>query len=132
MASEFATSLVSLLDDTALFTRTQWAEILRVSEADIQTWTMDENLPNSVVLRSLLDCVRFHHPIPHELLQKFYEMATKPASEVTLLWQSLKCATFAEYVMQPRFEGIQRRMCSMDISKQELILDATIDAIEKR
>src|SRR5207244_2263066 len=56
--SRFAEMLLRLIDETNLFTRAEWAEILDVSEAAISQWVNDKTLPRPELLRMIVDTVK--------------------------------------------------------------------------
>src|SRR5262245_41501991 len=58
--SRFAAALRALLDETGIFTREEWSDVLGVSTAALSQWVNDSTIPRATSLRSLLDAVRRH------------------------------------------------------------------------
>ncbi len=125
MASEFARCLAQLLDETCLFTRLEWSQFFgQVSEEDLEAWTQDEKLPTADLLRRMMDCLT-HNNLSEELAKNFYDMARKPSSMVSPHHIVLGF-TVGIYLLQPRVEGILRRMSRLSVKQQEAILDKVV------
>lgn len=118
--SRFAQALKGLLDDTKLFTRDEWADILTVDEAEIEEWVEDRKLPHHSALRSLVSCAKEHDRISDEPFLQWDDMARLPFSQVSPLWKER--GTVRHYMVQPAIEGFLRSLRCLDPDDQEAVL----------
>src|SRR5712691_1572792 len=82
--SKFAATLALLIDDSGLFERKEWAEILGVSTAAISQWINDHTLPMPEHLRMIVSTARRHgKAVKPEILAAFDELAQGPAAEIS-------------------------------------------------
>ena len=95
--SPFAAALAGLLDDTACFTRAEWARFLGVSTSDLSQWVNDETVPRADLLRMMVDVLQSSADVPEEPLAAFEQMAARPAREVSPLGGRMT-PTVAEYL----------------------------------
>lgn len=120
--SEFAQLLRRLLDETDIFSRSQWAEFLNVSTAAISQWLNDTTVPRPELLRMILDLVRSADNAPQELLQEFGEMAAKPAASVSPRHGKKFGESVNAYLIRPLLEGFLLDLKELKAEKQARVL----------
>ena len=127
--SKFAQTLQQLLDGTNIFTRTQWAGFLNVSQAAISQWVNDKSVPRPELLRMIVELVRSRDgkptestgKAPKEVLREFEEMASLPAQEVSPNWERFGDSVSA-YMVAPFLEGFLLDLKSLDPEAQRRVL----------
>jgi len=120
--SEFAQVLRRLLDDTGMFKRNQWAELLNVSEAAISQWVTDNTVPRAELLRMVVDLVRARGRAPRELLQEFEAVAAKPGTSVSPKWKERFGDSVNTYLVRPLLEGFLLDLKGLKADAQERVL----------
>jgi hypothetical protein len=119
--SRFARVLQSLLDDTSVFNRDEWAEVLGVSTAALSQWVHDKTVPRPEMLRSLSEVVQRHCGDAHAAMQAFHALLTSPAIDVSPHGHRLG-PTVGHYLVAPLLDGFQRVLATISPAQQELIL----------
>src|ERR1041384_488175 len=79
----FATAIRSLLDDTNLFTRAQWATFLGLSEAALSQWVHDKTIPRPAVLWMMLGVLQEGDDVRREPLDAFFALLDIPSGELS-------------------------------------------------
>jgi GAF domain-containing protein len=113
-----------LLDQTGLFTRKQWASFLGVSEAAISQWLHDKTLPRHEILRLIVGVLSESDGVPSDVLNHFWDVATRPASEVTAHAERVG-RTAADYILEPVFDGFMRSFRTLEAAQRVLKPEAT-------
>lgn len=125
--SRLATVLTGLLDDTNLFSREQWAEILNVSMPALSQWVNDQTIPRALVLWSLIRIVterakggQFSEPY-----KAYLAIADLPGPEISphgeRIGKSLK-----HYMIVHLRDVFLANLDAMSAAKQEEILSSAI------
>ncbi|HYX19554.1 MAG TPA: hypothetical protein VFA98_01770, partial [Thermoanaerobaculia bacterium] len=138
--SAFAVMLRKLFDDTKLFGRAEWANVLNVPEEKIARWLRDCEFPRPESLRRVLrvveEDVRFHQAsgfvnggrTSERIVREFRAFAQRPLSEVAapLEWPCSQPPrwdyTTEKYMTIPAREAFLDLLDTLDPSAQEEIL----------
>lgn len=120
--SEFAQLLRRLLDETDIFSRSQWAEFLNVSTSAISQWLNETTVPRPELLRMILDLVRSVDNAPQGLLQEFDEMAAKPAAAVSTRHGKKFGESVNAYLIRPLLEGFLLDLKGLKVEEQARVL----------
>ena len=83
MASQLATILERLLDETELFTREQWAVYLHVTQSSLSQWIHDKTIPKAQYLVMIVDILRASIHTPLGILDDFDRIAQMPSSHIS-------------------------------------------------
>lgn len=113
MSSMFAERLKSLLDDTNLFDRKSWSQLLHVSENDINAWVTDWGIPRSSHLNMIWITLERSTNIPQEPLARFKQMAEMYADDVSSMGM-LMLPTVWEYMKRPLLCEISNKLAKMN------------------
>lgn len=120
-ASDFALLLRRLLDETDIFSRSQWAEFLNVSEAAISQWVTDKTVPRAELLRMIVELIRSVDDAPHEPLREFEKMAAKPSGIVSPNGKRFGESVNA-YLVSPLLDGFLLDLKGLQPEKQGRVL----------
>src|SRR5436190_3031343 len=107
--SKLARMLLRIFDETNLYSREQWAEILDVSEAAISQWVNDRTIPRPEILRMVVDTIEQDSAVPHALLDDFRALAVLPAAKISPHAPRIG-KTLGEYLVAPVLEGFLRTL----------------------
>jgi tetratricopeptide (TPR) repeat protein/transcriptional regulator with XRE-family HTH domain len=119
--SPFAQAVRRLLDDTAYFTRPEWARFLGVSPPALSQWVNDKTLPRADLLRVILDVLRSSADIPPEPLAEFDRIASRPAQEVSPLGRRM-LPTVNEYLNRSTFVRLGNELRKLLPEQQQRVL----------
>ncbi len=119
--SLFATVLGNLINQTAIFSRSEWATALGVTTAAISQWLNDKTVPRARTLRSLIDIVRRYRGADDFHLQAFFNIVDHPAHTVSPHGDRLG-ASVGRYLLSPVLEGFLRQLDTLSHSISETIL----------
>ena len=119
--SQFAAALKRILDDTEIFSREDWSEILGVPASMIQMWVDDKNLPRASHLGMILTTLEISAGIPEEPLEEFKAMASLRATEVSPFGVRM-LPTVMEYINRPIFGDLARKLGPLSVKEQEELL----------
>ena len=120
--SQFATALASLMDESDLFSRQEWADILGISDAAISQWLNDKTLPSPEFLRAIVSTVRRNsNKLPHWILTEFDKMASKSASEVSPFGARIGKSVY-EYLLKPLQDGFWEVFEALPVNSRERLL----------
>src|SRR5579875_954422 len=98
--SPFAAVLTKLLDNTGLFTSSEWAAFLKVTPAAISQWVNDKTVPSPEILQMMVNVLRKSDDVPQAILREFDQLASRPSVEVSPHGQRLE-STLADYLLRP-------------------------------
>ncbi len=119
--SEFAMALRSLLDETGVYTRSEWAEILNVTESAISQWVNDDTLPRAETLRRIVGTLDEDTRVADSVLEAFEVVARKPLSKISP--HGPKTApTLEHYMARPSRAAFDRVLESLPPHLQEEVL----------
>lgn len=122
--SLFSKALRMMLDDTGLYTRNEWAEILGVKEEVIEEWISSDGLPTPENLRSIRRVVHEHDRTPPPILSHWEEMAKEHGSKVHPYGQRFG-RSVAHYMVKPILEGFMRTLrCLSPKDAEEVLLNS--------
>lgn len=100
----FVKAIKGLLDDTNLFTRTQWANLLDVSNSEINRWLSEKDIPRSDHLTMIYSILTMQeNKVPQEPISFFKEIANCPADKVSKYGNRM-LPTVWEYMQKPVVE----------------------------
>lgn len=119
--SPFALALRRLLDDTAYFTRAEWARFLGVSESALSQWVNDKTIPRADLLRVILDVLRSSANIPPEPLTEFDKISNYPAEEVSPLGSRM-VPTVSDYIRKSTFVRLGNDLRRLSPEQQQRVL----------
>ena len=117
----FANALTGLLDKTNLFTRDEWAKVLGVTEATIQDWTEDKDLPRPDQLYVIVVTLQRSSDVPEEPLKIFDWVSKISSVQVSPLGKRMLPNIFT-YMMRPAFSDLSGRLAKLSIEEQENLL----------
>jgi len=80
--SIFAKALQDLLDDTNIFSRREWADLLRVSEETLNAWVSDLSLPRPDHLGRIVLCIT-EYDVPQGKAIAFKALFQRPFKEIS-------------------------------------------------
>ena len=118
----FALSVARLLDETGMFTREEWSELLGVPRAEIARWVDGAAIPRAEDLRSIVRVLESSDHVPREVLEEFYSVAGLPASEAIPEHSERVGRTIRDYMVEPLRDGFLRTLGTLDPVAQEKIL----------
>ncbi|MGE3336021.1 MAG: ATP-binding protein [Rhodospirillaceae bacterium] len=128
--SPFATTLKELIEDTEIFSRSEWATTLGVTRAAISQWTTDKTVPRPRTLRSLIEVVRRYRGDDDDHLKSFLSLVDKPAHEVSPHGDRLGI-TVGRYLVSPVLEGLLRQLDTLPYSALETALENAVAECER-
>ena len=100
----FSKAIERLLDETELFSRREWANLLDVSVPEIERWLKEESLPRSDHLCMLWSFIELHlGDIPEGPISFFKEIANYPAEKVSAFGEQMMPNVW-EYMQKPVIE----------------------------
>jgi hypothetical protein len=105
--SKFSAALKGLLDDTNLFSREDWAEVLGIPSLMIEMWVQDKAVPPGNYLNMLVKTLETSLGTPEEPLEVFRSMALLRATEVSPLGMRM-LPTVMEYMNRPFPETVRK------------------------
>jgi hypothetical protein len=120
--SQFAQTLVELLDDTGFYTREEWAGFLCISPSVISQWVNDKMLPRADMLAMVLDLLRLRGgEKAKEALKRFDHIAVLPAAEVSPLGARMM-PNVASYVEANSFATLGSQLRDLSRVHQRAVL----------
>lgn len=130
--SPLAAAIASLLDDTQVLTRRQWAEFLHISESAISQWVGDKTLPRPEHLRKIVRFLQDSDDVPQEPLSAFRKTSSLPARQVTPLDDRLgEDRTIDQYMLRPLRSALQTTLSGLSATRQEEILLSANEAASR-
>lgn len=130
--SPLATALASLLDDTRVLSRRQWAELLHISESAISQWVGDKTLPRPEHLRKIVRFLQDSDDVPQAPGREFSRLSSLPARQVTPLGDRLgEDRTLDQYMLRPLRVALQISLSGLPAARQEEILLSANDAARR-
>ena len=126
--SPFASMLLRLLDETELFSRSGWGDVLSARESMFDCWVNDVLCPPADKLRGLVGTV-IHADGNEDILAAFFELCRTPSRQVSPLAEQIGTNVGCLY-MRPLLEGLERRLATYPIASQEQVLEAAISAFD--
>lgn len=85
--STFAQALQRLLDETNLWNRNEWSDLLAVDLATIENWLADQAFPNSTNLFMIFTSVATRHNLlelePEPAVVAFERLLRQPISQIS-------------------------------------------------
>lgn len=118
----FVDALRSLLDDTDLFERKDWAKFLGVSEEKINTWLSEEDIPRPFCLSMIFLALKNSSDVKKEPLKRFSEMAKLRSTTVSKLGKRM-LPSVTEYMDRPIFSELSNRLAKLKPEEQEQLLE---------
>jgi len=128
--SLFATSLGDLIDQTGIFSRSEWSTTLGVTSAAISQWINDKTVPRPRALRSLIDVVRRYRGPDNQHLTAFLAIADEPAGKVSPHGARLG-PSVGRYLVSPVLDGFLGQLDVLSYSIQEAVLSNAIAECER-
>lgn len=129
--SLFASTLRRLLDETGVFTRSEWAEFLHVTESAISQWVCDNTLPRAEHLRKIMWVLRTADDVPARIIAAFDQMAAMPADEVSPHRKNLG-STVGDYMINPLLDAFLRDLRRLDPpAREKFLLEAAAKCAEE-
>jgi transcriptional regulator with XRE-family HTH domain len=119
--SAFALALRSLLDDHGIMRRSEWAEVLGVSEAAISQWVNDAAIPKAENLRAIINTAINDRRVPAAFLDSFEELLRRPSIAVTPNGDRMK-PTLAHYLVKPLRDAVLRTLDTLPPEGQQVVL----------
>jgi hypothetical protein len=119
--SEFARALTSLFDDTGLFTRKEWADLIGVSPSAVSQWLSDATVPRADHLYMIFDTLK-GSDVPQQPLDNFRRMAELPAITVSPHGKRMLPTVWA-YMTRPAFDALSNQLAKLDTKEQEELLE---------
>jgi hypothetical protein len=123
--SYFARTLIRLLDETRLFTRKEWGDLLGVSASAVSQWLSDATVPRPDHLYMVFDTLK-GSDVPEEPLDDFRQMAEKPATAVSPHGKRMLPTVWA-YMTRPAFDTLSNRLAKLNVKEQEQLLEKLFD-----
>jgi hypothetical protein len=120
--SAFALSLTELLDNTNLFDRREWSEVLGVTEPAISQWVGDKTIPRPDNLHMIVITLERSSGVNRAPLRSFKSMAQLKATEVSPHGKRMLPSVW-EYMMRPAFSELSGKLAKLPIAEQERLLD---------
>jgi hypothetical protein len=121
--SLFANALTHLLDDTDLFDRADWADVLSVSTAAISQWVNDKTIPQPDYLYTIYEMVKGSDLPSEEPLINFREIAKLPAYEVSPHGRRM-LPNIWSYMTRPVFDDLSKKLARLAPEEQEHLLES--------
>src|ERR1043166_8242176 len=121
--SIFATALTGLLDETELFERADWADLLGVSESAISQWVTDKTIPHADHLYVIFATLKGSDIPSEEPLNYFRQIAQLQATEVSPNGRRMLPNVWA-YMTRPAFDDLSRKLVNLSPSEQEELLES--------
>lgn len=121
MRSEFSQVMERLLDVTGIFDRVEWGQVLGEDPWTIAGWILDRDIPRPEVLRSIIRLLSETDGVPKLEIQRFFEMAQKPANQVSPLAAKIG-PTVEHYMVLPLRNGFLRVLDTLPPAVQEEVL----------
>ena len=120
--SLFAQALRGLLDDTQLFSRKDWADLLGVKQAAISQWVHDITIPRPDHLYVIFDTLKSSDLQDEERLTIFREISNRPSISVSPRGKRM-LPTIWEYMTRPAFSELADRLAKLPPAEQEKYLE---------
>lgn len=117
----FATAIRSLLDDTNLFTRAQWATFLGLSEAALSQWVHDKTIPRPAVLWMMLGVLQESDDVRREPLDAFFALLDIPSGELSR-HSSRIGTTLGQYLTRSLMDQLIESLEGLPFRQRESIL----------
>lgn len=130
MASQLATILERLLDETKLFTRQEWARYLHVTQSTLSQWTHDKTIPMAKHLVMIVDTLRASIHTPMGILEDFYKIVQMPSSHISPHGARLGDNVLA-YMNEERRKDFLQTLKQLPVEIQERIILESIAYISK-
>lgn len=120
--SLFASALQQLLDDTNLFNRNDWAEIIGARTTDINKWVYDADIPEAHHLGMIIATLETSSNIPELPLKHFREIASLRSTLVSPHGKRM-LPSVQQYIERPLFSEINRKLAKMTPDQQAKFLE---------
>jgi hypothetical protein len=117
--SEFAITFRRFLDEKGIFSRTQWAQILRVSAAEIEAWVTDEHFPSPETLRRFFRTIK--ETYDQRYINELESFIRKPLLEMGLS-KALPGVTLRHIMVAPIRVAFLQVLDTLDPDDQEDVL----------
>ncbi len=128
-SSEFAKMLRGMLD---AHSRSEWAEILNVTESAISQWLGDDTFPRPESLRRIVRALEENVDVPDRVLEEFESLARKPLKQISRHGERTE-RTLAHYMVKPLRDAFLRVIDTLPPEAQEeVLLEAASLARQKR
>ena len=127
----FAKALESLLDETKIFSRKEWADILGFSESHIEEWVSGTLFPSPGILRMIVDVVEISFGAEQKPLDEFKKLYGKrlleqeknfPVQTIVHFLSYLDDLRLGEYLLLPVLDGFLRNLKTLPLDLQEQLL----------
>ena len=119
--SKFVSLLRRMLDESGIFSRSEWAEYLRVSEPAISQWLNDHTMPKAEHLRKIIWTLRNKDNVPKNLITEYESLLELSAHEVTPHFNRIG-NTLGEYVISPLVQTFLMDLKRLNPTEQEKLL----------
>ena len=120
--SLFAAALEGLLDETGLFSRAEWGEVLGVSQPAISQWVKDRTIPRADNLSMILLTLERSSEIPTGPLDNFRKIAELPAIEVSPHGRRM-LPTVDAYMTRPANSDLASDLAKLSPEAQATLLE---------
>lgn len=127
----FTTCLKALFDDTNLFSRKEWSDILGFSQSHIEEWVSGTLFPSPGILRMIVDAVDSSFNAEQKPLDEFKNLYEKRLPEQEINFPVQTMANFlgyldnlrlGEYILLPVLDGFLRNLKTLPLDLQEQLL----------
>lgn len=119
--SDFARALKGLLDETGVFSRKQWAELLDVSQSAISQWVNDRSIPQPELLRMVIDVLKDTDGVPRNILEDFQVIATASSRSVSPHGHRFG-RSVADYLVSPLRDAFMASLDALPAERKEDVL----------
>ncbi len=119
--SPFAEALKSLLDDSGVFDRKDWAYLCGVKQIKIDDWLADTSIPRPHDLNMIVITIERSSDMKKEPLEKFIEVTQRRATEVSPHGARM-LPTVCEYMKRPAFNELSSQLAKLEPQEQAKLL----------
>ncbi len=128
---EFSQALEGVLDNTEMFRRHEWAELLGTTEEVIRYWITGTDIPRSSHIFMIMSTLQNSTNIPLEPIDAFMAMAKKPALDVSPKHGGLMLPTVDEYMNRPTFSELGNTLAKLSKVEQDTYLRGVYSSEKK-
>ncbi len=129
--SQFARTIENMLDESKLFDRRGWADVLAVDVSEITAWVNDRKLPKPETFSLLITYLEEDsRETARKALEGFYRIAWLPMRKVSPLSDSLQgvglrldACTPAAYAHFSALRGVMYRLMTFPFAPGRLAID---------
>jgi transcriptional regulator with XRE-family HTH domain/energy-coupling factor transporter ATP-binding protein EcfA2 len=119
----FGSALAGLIDRTGVFSRSEWATYLGISESAISQWIHGHTVPRADLLKTIYQTLLHTAGVPREPLEEFQRVAELPAATVSLLGTRME-PTVSEYMKRGGLGDLGRQLRAMNAKEKRTFLEA--------